>query len=152
MPIGKTSAKRIQLTQRRADALEVRKSGASYRKVAEAIRAKWGLEKYSRQLARQDVLAELKIIARVKEGTIRELRAFELSRLERIILAAWRPALQGSTDHINSLLKALKLKADLLGLFPPKDFNVTCHDDRREARLRVERLLAEIAAESHQRA
>lgn len=111
------AAEKGQILERQIQALELRKSGWSYRKIGEKLGV-------SHETARQDVEGELKVLDLGNENKRNELRQLELERLDKITNALdhWLEA--GSVPAINAYLKAMERRAKLLGLDAPEEKNL----------------------------
>lgn len=134
---GVTSATKIELANRRAEAIELRRAGHSYREIAAILRIQFKQPKYSHEAAWQDIRHEMKALVARTETDVTTIRAFELSRIDRLIRAAWVAALQGSVQHIKAVAQLLKLKSDITGIMAPKELllNVTELDNAIEIEL-----------------
>lgn len=118
-----TSPKRLNILERRADALELRRAGASYTDIALSLRAKYGSrlpQRYSRTHAYLDVKAELKFQAEHMGELREEVRALELQRLDTMFLGIWPRAEGGSETAIDRCLKIMQRRAFLMGLDAPQ--------------------------------
>ena len=111
------AAEKGQILERQIQALELRKSGWSYRKIGEKLGVSY-------ETARKDVEGELKILDQANEDKRNELRQLELERLDKITSALdhWLEA--GSVPAINAYLKAMERRAKLLGLDAPEEKNL----------------------------
>lgn len=113
---SKTSVRRLSAVERQLQALDLRKTGASYPQIARALGYK------SPSGAFQAVNAALE---RVVREPAEEVRALELERLDRLQFAAWPAASQGDVKAIDAILRIMKRRAELLGLDAPTRINVT---------------------------
>ena len=107
---SKTSPRRIRVRERQAQALELRKAGASFDQIA----AQLGY--HSKQAAHFAVKTGLAAIIR---EPAEELRALDLRRLDQILLVLWRRVQEGDLAAIDRVFKALERRAALLGLDAP---------------------------------
>lgn len=119
----KTEAEQIDIGERRLQALELRKSGLSYRKIGARL-------DISHEQARQDIEAELKILAAERSDKAEELRQLELERLDKLTAAldSWVEA--GSHNAVNAYLRIMERRAKLLGLDAPMKTDVTSGGDK----------------------
>jgi hypothetical protein len=98
------------LIEKRRKALRLRKAGMGY----ESIASKVG---YS------NAGAAYKAVQAALKATIQEpaddVRTLEIERLDRLMLALWKLALEGESDAIDRVLKIMDRRAKLLGLDAP---------------------------------
>lgn len=134
---GASSPAKLKLMDRRAEAIELRRAGYTYREIAAIIQVQFKNLKYNQMAAWQDVRHEIKDLVARTETDVSKIRAFELSRIDRLIRAAWVAALQGSVQHIKAVAQLLKLKSDITGIMAPKELllNVTELDNAIEIEL-----------------
>ena len=97
------------ITQRRVTALELRKSGLSYRDIAKAI----GVSVKTAYVDVQTVLCELRETTR---GHAEEVMAVELERCDRLLESFWPEAMKGDPVAGAMVLKVLDRRAKYLGL------------------------------------
>ena len=112
MPESMTSPRRINATERQRQAVELRKAGLDYRTIAERLGYNNPGSAY------HSVEAALK---KMLQEPVDELRALELSRLDRLELALWQSATQGNHGAIDRVLRLMERRAKLLGLDLGKD-------------------------------
>jgi hypothetical protein len=124
---------------RRAKALELRVSGASYEAIADAL----GTTKYTTYLDVQKSIAGLDKIA--KEHAER-LRDIELARCDALIKAAWPAAQDGDDKSINAIVRIMDRRAKLLGLDAPEKHQIDGTLDIADARESLARKLARLAS------
>lgn len=91
-------------------AIELRKAGATYDKIAEAL----GYE--NRSGAYKIVVGALRDLV---QEPAQELRTLELERLDAMTLAIWARAQKGELAAVDRLLKIGERRAKLLGLDAP---------------------------------
>lgn len=104
---NKQGARRINAMVKAAQALELRKAGASYRQIKETV----GYRHTSS--AQAAVKAALKYM--LQEPTD-EVRAMEASRLDSLLMAVWPAAIKGDMQAMDRVLKIMDRRARLLGL------------------------------------
>lgn len=105
-----TSARNIISAERRLKALEMRKAGANYREIGQAL----GIKK---QCARRHVKKALDEINRQCAESAAELRQIELERLDRLQRAVWARAVDGDLTAVKTVVDSImKRRALLLGL------------------------------------
>jgi len=109
-----------KILERRMQALDMRKLGFSYRKIADRL----GID---HQTAWRDVNAALKHLISLGDDSADELRQLELERLDKIIegMSNWVDA--GAYNQANTIIKAIDRRAKLLGLDKPSEIKVDIH-------------------------
>ena len=101
---------RLKAAARQADALDLRKAGATYQAIASELG-------YSHPpAARKAVMAGLKL---TMQEPADELRKLELSRCDRMQQAVWKAVLRGDVKAINAVLRIMDRRATYLGLDAP---------------------------------
>jgi methylphosphotriester-DNA--protein-cysteine methyltransferase len=100
---------------RAIQALEMHLSGASYRVIAAQLHV-------SHSTIERDVARMLKITLQAPTD---QARALHKARLERLLLAAWTPALAGNLEAIRTAKDLLTSLARLLGLDAPAKIDIT---------------------------
>ena len=107
----KRLANKVASHERKLQALELRKAGATYRAIAE-------------QLGYRSVSGAYKAVATALKDTLREpageLRELEATRLDAAQLALWRRVTNGDEKAIDRLLAIIKRRMELFGLAAPK--------------------------------
>lgn len=122
-----THPKRIVIQERRAQALELRRAGASLRKIG-------GLLGVSAKQIQRDLQATLEGMNEENSQTAAFNRALELERLDAMLLSL-KPLLEPGEDkhpHMHAIDRALKIseqRSKLLGLYMPikQDVNLFGH-------------------------
>lgn len=108
-PESKSSQRRLLGKERQKQALDLRKSGATYDAIGQAL----GI---STQGAYKAVIRALDSLnAKISEGA-EQLRRLELERLDRLFLAVYPAAISGSFEAVDRALKVMARRARLLGL------------------------------------
>lgn len=125
----KNESEQIKIAERRARALELRKAGFSYRKIAEKLSV-------SHVQARADIEAELKLLAEELHESADELRQIELERLDMLTRGLEPFAAVGETKAVNSFIKVMERRAKLLGLDAPIRTDVTSGGEKLEVIIR----------------
>lgn len=97
------------VAERRAEALQHRRRGLSYREVADVMGISVGRA--------HQLVAEA--LEHVIVGEVEELRALESSRLDAAQEAIWPKVLKGNINAIDSFLRLSARRARLLGLDAP---------------------------------
>lgn len=111
----KIARQRIEVRERTAKALELRKDGLTYAAIAEQI----GYA--SRQSARKAVMTAFREITREPAEQLREK---ERIRLEAIIEANWKKAMAGNYYAAKIIIEAIKTIARFFGLEAPEKYEV----------------------------
>lgn len=131
MARGKTN-ERINIVNRQIMALELRKSGFSYRAIAERCHV-------THMQAYRDVQGELKRLDGIGLQSAGELRTMELERLDMAIRGLMPFVEAGSAIHVTALVKVIAERSKLLGLYAPEQveekvtvFNELSDSDRSE--------------------
>lgn len=133
MTRGKTTDKINSIT-RQIMALELRKSGFSYRAIGERCHV-------THVQAYRDVQNELKRLDDISLESAGELRLMELERLDMAIKGLMPFVEAGSAIHATALVKVIAERSKLLGLYAPEQFEekVTVinelSDDERASRI-----------------
>lgn len=116
---GKFNAQQIKITQRRNKALELRKTGASYRQIADMLRSNEEIgttSRYSRFCAYADVREALKEAREQTQETATELREIEVQRLDMASVAIAKMVRDGNLGAIDRWIKIIESRCRLLGL------------------------------------
>ena len=108
-------------TERRLQALELRKAGANYRRIG----AQLGV---SEAQAYKDVQGELQRIQAEASDLAADVRTLELERLDALTLALWPSARQGKEGAIDRVLRVMERRSKLLGLDAPTKQDVRIED------------------------
>ena len=106
-PRGTTTPARIKARERQAQAVALRKAGASYEQIAQQLAF------VDRGAAYRSVTAALRALGRDDAGEVLDL---ELSRLDEMQLAVWPAARRGDIKAIETVLKLQDRRAKYLGL------------------------------------
>ena len=108
-------ARNAQIEVRELKALDLRLAGASYRQIGVQLSV-------SHVQAFRDVQRVLREIA--KEPAL-EVRAVELGRLDKLMLAHWPFAIKGDVRATTMVLQIMDRRARLLGLDSPQRIDIT---------------------------
>jgi len=122
-----TSAQEIALLERRSLAVELRRSGLSFDRVAEQVKARYPAAPggYDRASAYRDVMTVLRALI---EEPGREVIAGELSRLDAALTAIWVQVRRGDLLAIDRMIKIMDQRAKYLGLYSPVQHQFTGPD------------------------
>jgi len=105
-----------RIAERRVKALDLRKAGASYRRIAEEL-------KCDVETAYRDVQAELAHMREVAGDLAEEVRTLELRRLDDYTLGLTPAARRGDARSVQALMRVGERRAKLLGLDAPDTLN-----------------------------
>jgi hypothetical protein len=108
--------KAIEATERQRKAIELRKSGVGFQKIADTLGYKDHTGAY------RAVKAGLK---KTLQEPADELRAMEVERLDQMLLGLWPKATKGDTWSVDRVLRIMERRAALLGLDAPQKREVT---------------------------
>ncbi len=111
-PRDANAGKAEAATERRLHAFELRKAGASYRAIGQAL----GI---SHVQARRDVEWVLADLNRQTRSVAENYRRLQLERLNDMLLALWPAVRQGDPTAIHRALAVMEREAKLLGLDAP---------------------------------
>lgn len=122
--------KGIDVTMRRAKALELRRAGYSYEEIARV--PSLGYKQAGH--VQQDLS---KLYSQMLDEPAKDVLALELSRLEAVVRYVWQQVREGELPAIDRLLTAMRIKHQLLGLNKPIQHEVvtTDHLDNEVERL-----------------
>ncbi|MEV4079739.1 hypothetical protein AB0J43_05540 [Nonomuraea fuscirosea] len=102
--------RKLELAQRRTQALQMRIAGVSPTLIAERL----GYN--SPQAASGDITAALKRAAKAEGLAAEHLLHLEIGRLDRMMAALWPRVLKGEVNAAEACLKIINKRAGLLGL------------------------------------
>lgn len=111
MSSGERDRRRLEVEERRAEALELRVAGYSYRAIAERLGC-------SVSTAHGLVDAALR---EVPAPGVERLRQVQGEQIDLVIRSLWPHVLKGSARHAEVLIRALERQAKLLGLDAPQE-------------------------------
>jgi hypothetical protein len=106
------TAEDTQIVERRAQALALRRGGATYRQIGRQLGV-------SVEVAYADVQAELHALRTLTAEDAEAVRDLELRRLDDYVLALSARAKQGDVAAISTLLRVQERRAKYLGLDAP---------------------------------
>lgn len=122
---SKSSPKAATVALRRADALALRRNGASWIQIAESLSTKYSLPKYDNRAAWQDVRDA---IEHVKVENVMEYVEEQKARLDGWLLRIADRIASGDLDALDRALKIEKRRADLLGMDAARRIQLTGPD------------------------
>jgi len=107
---NQTSERRIKAREKQGKALEYRKGGVTFQKIADLVGYKnaCGAEK-----------AVKAALDRITEAPAKEVRKLELERLDNILTSIWGQIAKGHLGAIDRALKIMERRARYLGLDTP---------------------------------
>ncbi len=131
---NKTSPVVIVAARRKDEELKLRISGMTYREIAQAMIARYGVDSlphsYDERYAYADIKAEVIKLHASNLDTVNDLRMLEAQRLDQVQLAIMPKVLNGDLKAIDRFLKIVDTRAKLFGLYSPAQLKV--HDWRSE--------------------
>jgi hypothetical protein len=110
-------------SERRIKVLELRKSGASFRTIADHLAAQ-GVEGCSLTQVHKDYKRAMKDLSEVEMKLAKENRQLELHRLDALWLAHWAAGLRGDIASGWLLLAIHRRRCELEGYDAPKQHDV----------------------------
>lgn len=105
-------------------ALDLRKAGASYRKIAKAMDC--SVAQSHKLVAR----AMKRLVERCSDGA-EKVRVLELERLDDMLMGLWPNANRGNAQAVEKVLKIMERRAKLLGLDAPTKVAPTTPDGQQ---------------------
>jgi hypothetical protein len=109
---NRTNRVGIKALEREVQALELRKAGVSYRVIAARMEMSQGG-------AFKAVMRAIDRIRAESSEKAEQLREIELMRLDSLQAGIWVDAVNGDPKAVNTLLRLMKRRAELLGLDAP---------------------------------
>ncbi len=126
---GKNTAKRIHALERRAFALDMRKTGAVYRAIAEAAITKFGADAlpkgYDHRYVYKDVMRSLKTLREQFLENAEAVYMLAMERYNRLLMAVWAQAIQGHLGAGDRAAKYIRLMTDLAGAGAAQRIDIT---------------------------
>lgn len=129
---GKGSKKKAEIADRQQRALQLRKTGASYRAIAVAIAqdSKYAVPKYCESQAYRDVAEVLQSIIETTQLDAEACRTLELEKLDMAQLAIANQVRTGDYKAIDRWLRISERRSKLLGLDAPDHVKITGEVER----------------------
>lgn len=112
MTTPRDGANKLTAAERRRQALDLRRTGASIRQIADAIGC-------SPSTAHKHIKTEIARLNRESAEDAAIIRSLEAERLDRMALGIWQPATRGNLGAIDRMLRIMERRARLLGLDAP---------------------------------
>lgn len=140
MALSKRSPLVVRARERERQALELRKTGASYNSIAKHLGCSHGAAYNAVKRGLAHLESDIDINAR-------ELVKLELERIDRALVAIWQQVISGDLFAVDRFVRLSELRAKYLSLFAPErsQIEVTL-DDIAGSRERLAQQLARIAA------
>ncbi len=108
-PRSKTAPTTLTAKEKQITALEMRKAGATFEKIATAVGC-------GTTQAHRYVTQALRELAEKISETAQELRSLEAQRLDALLLGLWGKATKGDHAAVNAALRIMERRARLFGL------------------------------------
>jgi hypothetical protein len=120
---GRASEKKVKLAERRQRAIALRKAGASYRAIAQAIVKDFpDFPNYTESMACKDVHSVLEELNDQALEDAEIMRRLESERLDLASMAIARQVQAGDLQAVDRWIKLIEARAKLWGLhLPPAD-------------------------------
>jgi hypothetical protein len=115
---SKTSPRKMRARDREVEALNLRKSGATYDQIGKTL----GI---TTQGAYKAIIRSLQRLNEKNSEGSDELRRLEVERLDRMLAAIWGQVLNGNQGAIDRALRIGERRAKLLGLDAPTKTDLT---------------------------
>lgn len=134
---SKTSPRRISIRERQQKALEYRKAGFTYQKIADQLNYK------NASCAEHAVKAAMD---RITEQPAKEVRKLELERLDAILTTLWAQVAKGHLGAVDRVLKIMDRRARYLGLDMPVKHALTDPEGEDSMILSQDEIIARLKA------
>ncbi len=115
---SKASPRRMRARDREVQALNLRKSGATYEQIGKAL-------EITTQGAYKAIIRSLRKLNEKNSEGADELRRLEVERLDRMLAAIWSQVISGNQGAIDRALRIGERRAKLIGLDAPTKQEVT---------------------------
>lgn len=109
---------REKAAARRIEALELRKTGMAFQRIAEKLGISVGQ-------AHGDVMAALKTLAEKQNVTADECRTLEIARLDAMLEKMWTLVDKSDQGAVDRILRIMERRARYLGLDAPEKIDTT---------------------------
>lgn len=111
------SPKHPEVAERKQQAFDLRKAGASYRAIAQSL----GVTHTTARRYVEGILADL---AKQTRGTAEQYRTMQLERLQDMVLALMPQVRRGDVQAARALLGVMEREAKLLGIDAPTRIDI----------------------------
>lgn len=146
MRTGTNDPQLIETAERRAFVLKLRKTGATYERIAQAAMREFGLERlprgWDRRYAFNDVKRVLQKLNRECRQSVTEIKRLELERIDVAVVAIWPEVKDGNLGAIDRFLKTSARRAALCGLDAPTKMSIKVDDIDQLIECELEKLAA----------
>ena len=126
---SRQKSQQLDTQTRRSFVLSLRKSGATYRQIAQAAEQQFGADALPRgwdeRYAYNDIARELEKLKTLNSGLTEDVRELEVQRLDELLLSIWPQARKGNHGAVDRVLRIMERRARLLGLDAPTRADVT---------------------------
>jgi len=119
MPRSKTDPSRLKAKETALQALELRKAGLSYQRIADELG-------YHSPQASWDAVNRL--LKKTIQEPADEVRKLEIERLDKMLFSLWARIQKGDHQAVNEAIKISKRRSELLGIDSPVKHEVTGKD------------------------
>lgn len=134
---AKRDSRQAELAERRRKALELRKSGATYDQIANA------LHYTDRSNAAKDVK---RAILEIIEEPAKDVLSLELARLDALLLGVWQKAKTGDVAALDRAIKIMDRRSAYLGLDAPQVVEQKTTHDVSATPAEAKRIMGELFA------
>ena len=126
---GTDTAKQLETAERRAFVLNLRKSGATYRQIADAALREFGADRlpsaWCERYAHKDIARELERLRTEMKSDTEGIRQMQLERYERLLLGTWQQAIGGNLQAIDRAARIIQQICQLTGANAPAAMDLT---------------------------
>lgn len=120
-----THPNQVSKIDRQHMALTLRKQGGSYRKIAESLRGREGIQDdYGEHHAYQDVLSEIKRLQIENREAAEDIRTLELERLDELQARYWPKAVAGDYAAFDRVLSVMDRRAKYVGAYAADQLDI----------------------------
>lgn len=112
MSRSKTSKRTLIAEERRKNAIELRKAGISYQRIADTLGT-------TPSNVHKMVCKSLDLIREHTDENAQEVRTLELQRLDKLFQHAYSAVINGDTRAIDQALRCMERRAKILGIDAP---------------------------------
>jgi len=116
--VDKTSSRKITAAERRVKATHLRKAGATYQEIGDALGV-------TPQAAYKMVSRAISINDKKTSENVEEMRELELQRLDKLFFLMYQKAMAGTMGAVDRCIKIMERRAKLQGLDAPAAIDMT---------------------------
>lgn len=117
----KNSVRQVSAEEKRSIALELRKSGANFKQIAQKLNC-------SNRMASNYVNKAIEEVSKLNQNTAQEIIDLEVHRLDAMLLAIAPSVNNGNLSAVDRAIKIMERRAKLLGLDKPVKIAPTTPD------------------------